>query len=73
MSERTAKAFEKGKLAYSNGNALGNNPYTHETTIQSANNRAWTQGWRTAATNDSLLDPDEREELLNTAQEPPHD
>lgn len=68
MNERTDKAFEKGKLAYSKGNALGKNPYTHETAIQSANNRAWTHGWRTAATNDPLLDPDELEALLSVSR-----
>lgn len=67
MNWRTDKAFEKGKKAYSVGKALGQNPYTHETSIQSANHWAWTHGWRTAATNDPLLDPDEREALLNVA------
>jgi ribosome modulation factor len=65
ITDRTAKAFERGRAAYSTGKAFCDNPYTHETTIQSANHWAWSEGWKTALKNDPLIDHDERDELLH--------
>jgi hypothetical protein len=46
MNEREQKAFNKGKIAAQLGRAISDNPYTHETTIQSANHWAWKRGYQ---------------------------
>ena len=46
MDSREQKAFDRGADAARRGKSSDSNPYTHETTIQSANHRAWLAGYR---------------------------
>lgn len=45
MKDRTARAFEKGQSACRRGKLMRDNPYTHETSVQSANFWAWQKGY----------------------------
>lgn len=45
MNEREKKAFLKGEAAAKMGRQVHANPYTHETSIQSANFWAWKRGF----------------------------
>lgn len=43
------RAFHLGRVAHRAGRQMNDNPYTHETSVQSANNRAWRAGWSAEA------------------------
>jgi len=45
MNNREKSAFNKGAAARRRGKADSENPYTHETSIQSANHWAWKRGY----------------------------
>lgn len=65
MNWRTDKARDRGRDAYVMGKHLPDNPYTHETSIQSANHKAWADGWLEAAAADPLLDDEERAAIIS--------
>lgn len=46
---RARTPFEKGRSACRRGKRMNENPYTHETSIQSKNNREWASGYAAQA------------------------
>lgn len=50
MNPRERAAFAKGTEAAERGKSVQDNPYTHETSIQSANFWAWRHGFDRAVT-----------------------
>lgn len=55
MNWREEKAFAKGKVAAKMGRSIIANPYTFETSIQSANFWAWKRGFESAM--EAMEDP----------------
>lgn len=49
MNEREEKAYAKGVKAAQSAESKYTNPYTHETSIQSANYWAWLAGYRSVS------------------------
>lgn len=45
-NDREQKAYANGVVAAQRGKSIESNPYTHETTIQSANHWAWRRGYK---------------------------